>query len=296
LNNRLSRTGLLALALALALLPTACNGPPPVEARPALWRVRDADTTIWLLGTIHVLPANVRWQTDAVREAIEASDALVLELPDDPQGTAAAFRRASRANGLPTITERVPPGRKPALAAAAAAAHVTLDTLSAMKTWAAALSIASGANQAEGASRDNGLEAVLAGRFKARGKRLGALETAAEQFAAFDALPEPAQRVLLDRAIDAASHASADYRTTLAAWAAGDERRIAATIDPALRAAPALEEALVTRRNARWSAAIIRRMAAPGRVLVAVGVGHLVGERSVPAMLRAHGMKVERVE
>jgi uncharacterized protein YbaP (TraB family) len=286
----------LAVALALALLSTGCKGPPPVEARPALWRVRDADTTIWLLGTIHVLPANVRWQTDAVREAIETSDALVLELPDDPDGTAAAFARASRADGLPTVTERVPSGRKAALEAAAAAAHVTLDTLSGMKTWAAALAIASGANQAEGASRDNGLEAVLAERFKARGKRLGALETAAGQFAAFDALPEPAQRVLLDRAIDAAAHASADYRTTLAAWAAGDERRIAATIDPALRAAPALEDALVTRRNARWAAAIMRRMAAPGRVLVAVGVGHLVGARSVPAMLRARGMKVERVE
>jgi hypothetical protein len=286
----------LALAALALLLPTACGRPQPIEARPALWRVSDADTTIWLLGTIHVLPANVRWQTPAIRDAIDQADALVMELPDDPAGTTRTFEAMASASGLPPIAERISPARRTALAAALEAGGVAAHALDGKKSWAAALIIAGAPNATNGITRENGVEAVLSAAFAARHRPTSGLETAAAQFATFDRLPESAQRVLLDRAIDDAAHGSAEYHATLMAWAAGDERRIAATLTPALRAAPEIAAEVVTARNARWANQIAARMARPGRVLVAVGVGHLVGAESVPAILRARGLKVERVE
>ena len=289
------RAGLIAAALAL-LLPGGCGGPAPIEARPALWRVSDNDTTIWLLGTIHVLPANVHWQTPAIRDAIDQADALVMELPDDPAGTTRMFRQVATGNGLPPIAGRIAPGRRAALAAALNAAGVDAGEVDGLKSWAAAFVIAGAATNARGITRENGVEAGLVAAFAARDRPSGGLETAAAQFATFDHLPEAAQRVLLDRAIDSAAGGSADYQATLAAWAAGDETRIAATIDPAFRAAPEIEAQVVKARNTNWTGKIAARMAKPGRVLVAVGVGHLVGADSLPAMLRARGLKVERVE
>ena len=289
------RAGLIAAALAL-LLPAGCCGPAPIEARPALWRVSDSDTTIWLLGTIHVLPANVHWQTPAIREAIDHADVLVMELPDDPAGTTRMFRQVATGSGLPPIAERVAPGRHAALAAGLTAGGIDASEVDRLKSWAAAFVIAGAANNAKGITRENGVEAGLTVAFAKRRRPSGGLETAAAQFATFDRLPEAAQRVLLDRAIDSAAGGSADYQATLAAWAAGDEKRIAATIDPAFRAAPEIEAQVVKARNTNWAGKIAARMAKPGRVLVAVGVGHLVGTDSLPAMLRARGLKVERVE
>ena len=268
-----------ALALAAALLLAAC-GPRDSPARPALWRLHDADTEIWLLGTIHALPAGVQWQTPAVATAIARADTLVTEIP---AGTAAGFEQAAQGTGLPPLIDRVAPAQR----AAAAAYGTRLDQL---KTWAAAVTIAAGPMQAAGASADHGVEAVLATRFA--GRRHLALETQAGQLALFDTLPEAAQRVLLARAIDDPD----GYARTLAAWRTGDTDKLAASFAPAFRGAPALQRTLVTDRNARWSAWIVRRMAAPGRVLVAVGAGHLVGAESVVAMLRGKGLKVERVQ
>jgi uncharacterized protein YbaP (TraB family) len=291
----LRRAGLIAAALAL-LLPAGCGGPAPIEARPALWRVSDGDTTIWLLGTIHILPANVHWQTPAIRDAIDHADALVMELPDEPGVTQRAFQANSGSSSLPPIAQRIAPGRHAALAAALAAGGLSAADVDGKKSWAAAFIIAGAPNAAKGITRENGLEAVLSAAFTARHRPSGGLEDPVDQFGTFDSLPESAQRVLLERAIDSAAGGSVDYQATLSAWAAGDERRIAATIDPAFRAAPEIQARVVKARNMAWAGKIAARMAKPGRVLVAVGVGHLVGADSVPAMLRARGLDVTRTQ
>jgi len=290
-----SRAGLIGAALALLL--AGCQRAAPIEARPALWRVSDGDTTIWLLGTIHVLPDNVHWQTPAIRAAIDQAEVLVLELSDDDATTKRTFQASSSAWTVPPpIAARIPPGQRAALKKALAAGGLDAAAVDDKRSWAAAFIIAGAPNAAHGITSDNGVEARLVENFGARHLPVTGLETAGEQFGAFANLSEGAQRVLLSRAIDSAAGGSVDYQATLAAWAAGDERRIAATIDPAFRAAPEIEARVVKARNAAWAGKIAARMAKPGRVLVAVGVGHLVGSDSLPAMLRARGMKVERVE
>src|SRR5688572_14622126 len=59
---------------------------------PALWSVSDADTKIYLFGTIHLLPAGHEWRTPVIERAIAESDELVVEvaLSDDQIETAQA--------------------------------------------------------------------------------------------------------------------------------------------------------------------------------------------------------------
>lgn len=278
----------------LALLITGCGKPHPVDAHPALWRVADKDTTIWLFGSIHALPPEVRWQTPAVEQAIAGSDTLILEvLPADPAAARAEFLAVAEQDGLPPISARVAAADRGPLERGVARAGLAPESLDRLKTWAAALTISAAAGRREDASGTDGVEPVLAARFA--GRAIGALETRSGQFAAFDRLPEESQRFLLLQAARDAVQPDAGYRQLLAAWAAGDETRLAATLDP-MRREPALVTTLVTARNARWAGAIVRRMGRPGRVFVAVGAGHLVGSDSVVAMLRARGLRVTRVE
>lgn len=282
----------LYVGLLLAPLLAGCDRAAPVAARPALWRVVDADTTIWLIGSIHALPPAVRWQTAPVAQAIAAADTLILEVPpaDDAH---AQFETLGRQAGLPPLLDRVAPADRALLTRGIAAAGQSARDLDGYKTWAAALVIGAGAGHGGDASADDGVEAVLTRRFS--GKAIGALESRAGQLALFDRLPAASQRsLLLDAARDAIDPARG-YGTLLTAWTKGDVAALSATLD-SVRRDPAMAQALLVQRNRRWADVIARRMARPGRVLIAVGAGHLVGAGSVVALLRAQGLRVERLE
>lgn len=200
------------------------------------------------------------------------------------------FMRLARRDGLPPIASRVPAGLRSALDRAIDAADESARTLDKLETWAAALVIENGRARAAGASPAAGVEAVLAKRFAGRPQR--AFETPGNQLALFDRLSEPDQRRLLTLA----ATDSDGYRRALAAWSTGDLAAIARSNDHLFVGAPATKAALLTGRNTRWSRWIAARMRQPGKVLIAVGAGHLAGPSSVVAMLRAQGLRVERIQ
>src|SRR3954467_2865032 len=118
----LQRRACAALGLSLALVAT----PAPVKtvqaARPALWAVSDADTTIYLFGTIHLLPDKYQWRTAKFDQALEGSQQLVVETIVDSKNPAklmgALASLAFNTPNLPPLADRVPPARRDALAAA----------------------------------------------------------------------------------------------------------------------------------------------------------------------------------
>src|SRR5690606_10025497 len=55
------------------------RAPSIVRASPAIWQIRDADTTIYLFGTFHSLDGRTVWFDKQVRQAFDASGELVLE-------------------------------------------------------------------------------------------------------------------------------------------------------------------------------------------------------------------------
>ncbi|OYY72491.1 TraB/GumN family protein [Sphingomonas sp. 28-63-12] len=278
------------LIAALVALP-GCSRPRPAPARPALFVVRDADTVIWLFGTIHALPANIAWETPAVRRAIQSSQMLVTEIArPDSAAISALFLKLARRDGLPPIIARVPANDRAALDHAIASAAESATALNELETWAAAVTLESSRARAAGATTADGVETVLAARFAGKPQR--ALESAASQLGLFDALSEQDQRRLLARTVEDGG----GYPAALAAWSTGDVAAMAHSNAQLFAGAPELEVALLTGRNARWSRWIAGRMRQPGTIMVAVGAGHLVGPKSVVAMLRARGLKVSRIQ
>ena len=67
--------------IAAALLPlllAACGSQPTVEARPAMWLVEDGDTHVYMLGTMHALPAGTDWDGGKVATAVAAADEISI--------------------------------------------------------------------------------------------------------------------------------------------------------------------------------------------------------------------------
>lgn len=296
LNKFRQRLAAVALAFSTALSAAPADAK---AARPAMWKVSDRDTEIYLFGTVHLLPAGYQWRTLAFDRAAHEAGTLVVEtIIDDqnPQKFAAELARMSVSPGLPPLLERVAPAKREALRGVIAQSQMPMAALDRMETWAAAFALLQLQFKGLGVTGGEGVENVLRHNFLRAGKRVEQLETNAEQLGFFDSLPEVAQRELLEGAIEQPAAVKKQFDMMLAAWAKGDVDAIADTFNDEFKTSPELKEALLRRRNANWSRWVEGRMAVPGKVLLAVGAGHLAGDESVVAMLKKRGLKVKRVQ
>ena len=285
--------------LAVATAPTAAVNARTRNVGPALWQVSDKDTTIYLFGTIHLLPRNSTWRTPKFEQAVQNSQGLVLETLIDtanPAQLAGLMAQMGFASGLPPIAARVAPEKVPLLEAAIVKTKLPRPVFDRMETWAAAFTLLGVQFQTLGVEGEQGVENVLRQQFTRQGKQVGELESNSQQLSFFDTLPEKAQRDLLEGAIENPTEMKTKFNGMLNAWLAGDVDAIGRTFNEDLQGSPDLRNALLTRRNYNWSEWIERRMAQPGTVMVAVGAGHLAGNESVQRYLQSRGYKVKRLQ
>jgi uncharacterized protein YbaP (TraB family) len=288
-----------ALGIPLLLGTVPAGAATPQVARPALWEVSDPDTTIYLFGTIHLLPQNLQWRTAKFNQAVASSQQLVVETIVDQQNVQsiqqAKFALGIR-QGLLPIVQRVPPAKAAQLRAAIAKSGVPEKAYDQMETWLAAITLLGVQFMEMGLKGTDGPEEVLRQQFLSSHKPIGELETNLEQFGYFDRMPEKAQRSLLEGSIEPISSMDKEFGGMLASWSRGDVTGIARTFNREFSDSPEMRQSLLNQRNANWAKWIEQRLAQPGTILVAVGAGHLAGKDSVLETLRKDGYKVRRLQ
>ena len=285
--------------IAAALLPLllAACGPadPETKARPAMWLAEDADTRIYILGSMHALPRGTDWDDGAVGAAIEAADELVMELsPAELDAAAKTFRELAPREEPLAIDARLT--GKALMGYRALEASGRRLNGDGFDDWAVMVLIGQRVAQNADLSPNEGVEAQLTERFRAADKPITGLERAREQLMLFETLDPATQRMLLIRAAEEADTATRDVLALTAAWSRGDVAALEKVINEDIDTVPAARKAIITDRNRRWTAWAARRMERPGIVLMAVGAGHLVGAEGVPALLEARGVRVRRVQ
>lgn len=309
----------LLLAAALAFLPACAFAqtpapatPPPAaaappaataplaDADPALFVVRDEDTTVYLFGTFHLLDERP-WFNDEVKTAFDASDELVLEilLPEDPAAQQAALmpvmmRYAIDPQGR-TISSRLTAEQNATLNRILSGAGIPAGAFDRFEPWFVSIVLTQFAAQQLNLAPANGPETVLRRAAGARNMTEGELETIESQLQIFDGMSEEDQLKGLRDALDDTSELPNKLAPMLAAWSAGDLDRLAALMNEDMAEDRTLYDAIFTNRNANWARWIRERMARPGTVFVAVGAGHLAGRGSVQDQLRTLGIASERV-
>lgn len=284
-----------ALLFAALFLLGSC-GAAPRDAKPALWAVRDGDTTIYLFGTVHLLRPDLRWFQGPVRTAFDASDTLVLELVMPPEAeTQALLDQLGRTPGDPKV-EALPPPEHARLEGALRQAGLSPQALDRDEPWLAALTLSLLPLQKLGYDDASGAEKVLQSAAQGAGKTVQGLETAEQQFGYFDHLSAAAQTRLLGDTLDGLPGTGATIEAMIVAWSNGDADGLARLLNADLAGNPELRDTLLIARNRNWARWIAARMRRPGTVFVAVGAGHLAGGQSVLAMLEQAGLKVERLQ
>lgn len=269
-------------------------------ANPALWKISQGESHIYLFGTVHILPEKLDWMTASVRHAFNEADMLVVEtLADvDVERTQTTLLTLAFASGapLPPLADRIDASNRAALQSIVQKSGVPMTVLDQFHTWAATLILSSALLEKDGMSASNGVDQQLIKLARSKAMTIHPLETADEQLMFYHNLPEAEQRLLLDQLAASESSFSEDVYELISAWAKGDTELIKNLTDKELNASPILRETLLKKRNAQWVEWIKSQMAQPRTLFVAVGSAHLIGADSVPAMLKKQGITAVRLQ
>jgi len=299
--RRLRLIGLLLAALAGA--PQAVARPvrhvdAAAAARPALWKVTQGGSTVWLLGTIHALPKGVAWYRGPIAWAFDGSGDLVTEIIDgSPQEMQALVMAKAVLPEGQTLTAMLPEADRAGLAKALAANGMAANALDRFRPWYAAVALSTLPLLKSGYDPAQGVDAVLSAKVAARAHE--AFETPEYQLGLFASLPQDVQLDYLREVIKGLPTIRSELDGMIDAWERGQADRLARIMN-ADQDSPQMRELLLTGRNRAWAAWIAERLAHPkaaGETLfVAVGAGHLAGPGSVQDQLAAKGIRAVRVQ
>lgn len=281
-----------------ALLPLAAAAQPaaPDTSRHFLWAVEDADNTVYLLGSFHLLRPEVYPLPAAIEAAYADAEVVAFELDLDSAG---AQMPALIARGLlpdeTTLAHVLAPTTAAGLDSVLAARGLPAEAFARMKPWLAAVTLTMLAVQQGGYEVAAGLDPHFFARAKEDAKPRLALETLAHQLGAMDGMPLEDQDAFLQTTLAELDTAAETLDRMTAAWQAGDTATLEAKMFEQRDAYPSFYARLLDARNRAWLPQVEALLARSGEdALVVVGAGHLVGEMGLVALLRARGYSVEQ--
>ena len=263
---------------------------------PALWKVGDEDTTIYLFGTVHVLPKELEWYDATIANALDGSDMIVTEIKMDKASEAELQELSMKLGLLPpgtTLRSLLTPEQTATYEAGLAKLGAPPEAFDPVKPWLAGLTLSLLPLMQQGYDPNSGVEKILLA--KAGTKPQGALETAEFQLGIFDNMPTEAQVAFMMEAVEGMDEIKPMLDRMVAEWAEGDAAELANIMNEGMTD-PAVAEALLYSRNANWAEWIDTRLDEPGTVFIAVGAGHLAGAKSVQDFLAQKGITVARVK
>ena len=285
------RIGRLIAAAASAVLALFAS---PAHAEPAMWVVKDADSTIYLLGTIHLVKPGMKWRSDKIEAAFEASDEYWMEAT--PDGDMDLVRGLIIKHGYDRtrpLSSKLNAGDWARVQSAAKTVGLPISTVELMRPWLAMLALGlKPATKDEGYDFTQGVDRSLEASARAVRKTVKTFETMEQQMQIFSSLPEESEVALLVQTLDQIDSQKSDLNRIVDAWVAGDIAEIEAHTVELKVSAPELYDTVFVRRNMDWCDQIAGIMKGAGTSFVAVGAGHMVGDQGVPSILAERGFTV----
>jgi len=267
---------------------------------PALWMVKDEDTTVYLFGTIHLLKPEMKWENERFNTAFSASDAIYQEADvtsdealQDMMKILPSLAMYSDGRKLSDVLDDE---EEREVQEAADIVGVPMAGLEGMQPWFAGLNLMQVQIMKQGYKPDSGVEMVISAKAKESGKEVRYFETASQQLKFLGGLPEDSQVEFLVQGAIAIEDDPEMLDRLVADWAEGD----VASIGDIMSGVDdwgdqTVYDTLLVNRNKDWAVQITDLMDdEAGTFFVAVGAGHLAGEDSLVALLRANGETVTR--
>lgn len=287
---------LFAFLAAFAGAGAESPAPKPVEAHPVLWRVTGDHGTVTILGSVHVLPANVHWQTPEIQKAWDGANVAVFEIPIDADTVNRIQTLVAERGLLPEgkkLRDMLPADSKADLGHVLTELQLPEGAVSNKRPWLVTLMIDTIVIQKQMEHFTLGADSVLTVKAKENGKEIRYLETVDKQLALIAPQDPAVELQALEEELKSFDTEDDDIAAIIAAWTKGDAAAMNKVLGGEFKDHPEAQAVFFTERNKVWAEEIEAMLHEHKNFFITVGAGHLVGKDSVPSLLRAKGFKVE---
>jgi uncharacterized protein len=293
--------GLRLAAGCLVLVAGCTQAKAPEPQRALLWKVSDADNSVYLLGSFHALRAEDYPLPAPVGSAFADAEALAFEVTPAEMESPELAQQMMQAALLPagqTLSGVLPASTWTRLQAYCRGQGIEANAFERFAPWFVSLSLSMGELTRRGFDPKLGLDRHLMAQAADAGKPTSGLESAASQIEVLSGMALPLQRQFLEEFLDDATDARAGIDALHASWRRGDARAIEATMVDELAVKYAdLYRRINVERNRAWLPQLRAMLERKGRddTLVVVGALHLLGKDGLVQQLQASGYRVERL-
>ena len=279
-------------------VPAAGDGAP----KHFLWRVTGPKGVVHLFGTIHVGKADFYPLPSIIEDSFKTADTLIEEIDTSDPGEAARVEQGLAAVGAytngDTINNHLSEITRSHLATYVKKGGLPEAAIAHMRPWLVSMLVVQLEMKRRGVDPSYGLDQHFLKEARQSHKEIGALEDAASQLRLLSSLSEEFQdRLLLNSLVDMEKWADT-FDLLTRAWQSGDAAAMQGVITSSVRDFPQLKP-LMTQvfddRNTAMTAKIERFLQTPKTYFVAVGAGHLVGNKGIVSQLRRKNLKVEQL-
>lgn len=290
------------ITLFLPLLLALCLSVQAQE-RGALFKVQAKGNTLYLFGTMHIGQADFYPLEPRINTAIAKAPSLALEI-DPAQDPAAMMQAVMKYGVVPpgakTLADQ-PPAFRTRVEKALRDARMEPAQVGRLKPWMLATMLALAEYTRQGGDPALSVDKHLAGLARAAKVPVVELESVTMQMAIFDRLGADEQWQLLDDAVSAieSGKQQKEVREIISSWARADRAaldRVAAMVaEDRSTAGRFMQKVLLEERNGPMADKLMAMLEKADGHVAGMGVLHLLGTNSVPALLKAKGATVERI-
>ena len=263
-----------------------------------LWTLNGASNRVYLLGSVHMLRESDHPLPQAIYDAYEDAEALIMEMDItaiDPVATQAMINELGMIGDGRNLGDWLGPEDFAEAQRLAERADIPLSMLARAEPWFAAITIDSLMLMRLGFNPADGVEMRFADSAAKDGKPIAGLETERQQLEMLDGLSVRAQRDLLMQTLVESEDAAQSMNSLVSAWRIGDTAFLEGTLLEEVRSYPEIYQTIVVQRNENWLNTIVGLLDESDDYLVIVGAMHMIGESGVPELLRAKGYVVEQL-
>ena len=303
----------LSLFFSLMFSLVGCSGTkknvdPVPETKHYLWKISDENSSIWVLGSIHLADSTLYPFAPVIESAFAQAEELAVELDMSDEKVVKEVGEQSVSRGIlqeKSLHEVLPPDLWKSFDSICVDWNLPVVMFEKMRPWLAAMTLSSYAFVHAGLNPEYGIDYVLLDRAAMTGKAIVGLETAEEQIDAIADTTESDSAGIYYMKTTLREIAGIDSIVTnlMNAWKTGDDDLLRRTLDEDLEADESadkkfkdeFEQRIYVSRNARMAESIAKFLSEDRNVFVVVGVAHLALEKdNVIDALRKRGLKVER--
>lgn len=270
--------------------------------RGTLYRIDHQNHSAWLFGTIHVGHTGFYPLEPQVMRALHEADTLVIEVDiRKVDALQKAMKEYAFYRDGKNLSNQLSHDALQKLKDGLREAGVPFDAVMTMKPWMIANVLIIQSMAQSGYPAEQGIEQYFLSIATQEKKSVQELETADYQLALFDRMtPAQQEAYLLDTLKDLKSGAGVQKGVSLIqAWSRADgpamELQKRQMVEEDSTSARFTENVLLNERNPDMANGIERLIRNKQKIFVAVGTLHLLGDNSVPALLKQRGYRVTKI-